>query len=76
MVNIGVYPIQLCQWFFQGVPKSINATGKLNDDGVDVEMSAEIKYSDNKVCRIRTSFLTSYENSAVIVGTKGKITVI
>lgn len=75
MVDIGVYPIQLCQWIYQQPPKSIKATGKLNNDGVDIEMSAVLRYGDNEVCRIRTSFTKTYENGAKIVGSKGQITV-
>lgn len=74
-MNVGVYPIQMCQFIFQQVPKSINATGTLNNNGVDVEMSAVIEYADNKVCRIRTSFLNTYTNAATIVGSNGQITV-
>ncbi|XP_055310979.1 trans-1,2-dihydrobenzene-1,2-diol dehydrogenase-like isoform X2 [Sitodiplosis mosellana] len=74
VLDIGVYPIQLCQWIFQQAPTSIKAAGKLNDDGVDLEMSAVINYGDNKVCKIRTSFTTTYKNGATIVGSKGQIT--
>lgn len=74
VLDIGVYPIQLCQWIYRQPPTSINATATLNDDGVDLEMSAKIKYGD-KVCKIRTSALTTYENTATIVGSKGQITV-
>ena len=74
-LDVGLYPIQLCQWIFQQPPTSINATGKLNNDGVDMEMAAVINYGDNKVCKIRTSAFKTLENAATIVGSKGKITV-
>lgn len=75
MLDIGVYPIQLCQWVYQQAPTAIKATGKLNDDGVDMEMAAVINYGENKVCKVRTSFTKTYENGATIVGSKGQITV-
>lgn len=74
-MDLGIYTIQFCQWAFQQAPKSIKATGKLNDDGVDVEMSAEIQYGDNKVGKMKTSSLEELSNTAKIVGTKGTITV-
>lgn len=72
---MGTYTIQFCQWIFQNEPQSIKATGKLNDDGVDVEMTAEIKYGDDKVGTIKTSALDNLSNAAKIVGKKGEMTV-
>lgn len=74
-MDVGLYPIQLCQWIYQQPPTSINATGKLNSDGVDMEMNAVINYGDNRVCKIRTSAFKTLENAATIIGSKGKITV-
>lgn len=75
VLDLGIYTIQFCQWVFQQAPKSITATGKLNEDGVDVEVSAEIVYGDNKVGKMKTSALNELSNTAKIVGTKGQITV-
>lgn len=76
LLDLGVYNIQICQWVFQQEPISIKATGKLNDDGVDLAMQAELNYGDNKVGRIKTNALKTECNTARIVGTKGQITVI
>jgi len=76
ILDLGVYPIQCCQWVFQQPPKSITATGKLNKDLVDVEMIGELKYGDNKVGKIKTSALSQLDNKAIIVGTKGQITLL
>lgn len=76
MLDLGVYVIQACQWVFQQVPKSITAKGTLNDQGVDLEMSAEINYGDNKIGKIKTSAVETLKNTTKIVGTKGQITVI
>lgn len=75
VLDLGVYTIQVCQWAFQSEPISIEATGILNKDGVDSEMTAELKYGDNKVGKIKTSGLKTQENRAIIVGSKGKMTV-
>lgn len=76
IIDMGVYTIQLCQWVFREEPILIQATGVLNDDGVDLEMSAELTYSGNKVGKITTSALTTTSCTAKIVGTSGEITVI
>lgn len=74
-MDLGVYTIQVCQWAFQCEPISIKATGILNEEGVDSEMSAELTYDDNKVGKIKTSGLHTQDNTARIVGTKGTMTV-
>lgn len=75
VLDIGVYTIQLCQWVLQAEPKSIKATGLLNDDGVDIEMSAELNYGENKVAKIQMSALKTLNKPAKIIGTKGSISV-
>lgn len=75
ILDLGIYTIQLCQWIFQQEPQTIRATGELNEDGVDVDMSAEITYGNNKVGKIKTSAVSNLSNTATIVGTKGTMTV-
>lgn len=75
VLDMGVYAIQFCQWIYQQPPKSISATGTINDDGVDLDMSAEINYGDNKIGMIRSSGLIALSRNSRIVGTKGEITV-
>lgn len=75
ILDLGVYTIQFCQWIFQKEPISIKATGVLNDDGVDMDVVAELHYGNNKVAKMRTSFLENLSNTAKIVGTKGTMTV-
>lgn len=75
IIDMGLYTIQLCQWVFQEEPVSIEATGVVNDDGVDLEVSAKLMYSGSKVGRIETSALVTTSCTAKILGTKGEITV-
>ena len=75
ILDMGVYTIQACQWVLEKEPISIKAKGSLNEEGVDVEMSAELDYGDEKKVRISTSALNQLSNSVEIVGTNGKITV-
>lgn len=74
-MEFGVYLLQFCQWVFQTEPKLVKATGTLNDDGVDFEMTAELSYGENKVAIIKTSSLKMLSNAGTIVGTNGTITV-
>ncbi|XP_055296396.1 trans-1,2-dihydrobenzene-1,2-diol dehydrogenase-like [Sitodiplosis mosellana] len=76
VVDLGVYLIQFCQWVYEQAPKSINARGTLNEEGVDLEMFAEMTYGDNKMAKIKSSGLTKLSRNARIVGTKGQITLL
>lgn len=75
ILDLGVYTIQFCQFIFNDAPIAIKASGKLNDDGVDVEVCAEFKYSGNRVAKMKTSFLELIENDTEIIGTKGTMIV-
>lgn len=75
ILDMGVYTIQFCQWVFEEVPKSIKANGKLNEEGIDLEFSAEFRYGANKIGKVKTSILEKLSNTAEIVGTKGRIVV-
>ncbi|KAG4070352.1 hypothetical protein HA402_006494 [Bradysia odoriphaga] len=74
-LDVGVYAIHFCQMIFNDEPKSIHATGMVNDDGVDVEVNGELIYSGNRTAKIRLSAINTFENSAIIHGTKGTLTV-
>lgn len=42
-------------FIFEREPQSIKAIGTLKDNGVDIEMSADLMYSNNRVGKIRIS---------------------
>lgn len=74
VLDLGVYTIQVCQWVMQEAPQSIEASGELNPEGVDIAVNATLKYSNGKICKISTSAKEMLENIAVIKGSKGQIT--
>lgn len=76
VLDVGVYTILFSQWVFRQMPKTIKATGILNEDGIDLEMTSELIYDDNKVAKMKTSAIHTPSNAAKIVGTKGTMTVI
>lgn len=74
-MEFGAFGIQVCQLAFQQEPKLIKATGTLNDNGVDVDVSAKLVYGYNRAATLRISMMKNLSNSATIVGTRGQITV-
>lgn len=60
---------------FQRYPKTIEATGILNSDGVDLHMKVKLTYSDIAFATIESSATETLNNQAVIRGSEGEITV-
>jgi len=74
VLDLGVYTIQLCQWIFKQPPKSIEATGTLNSDGVDIAVKTTLTYLDTAFATIEISAMEALTNKAIIKGSKGEIT--
>lgn len=75
MLDLGVYVIQLCQFLFRRMPESIEATGTVNPKGVDIEMQATLRYSNDAVATVSSSSVRMLSNVATIKGTKGELEV-
>lgn len=74
VLDLGVYTIQVTLWAFRAAPTKIVAKGQLNEEGVDMEMVAELHFPNGGVGKMKTSALSKQGNKAVIRGTKGTIT--
>lgn len=75
LLEFGAFALQVCQLAFQQEPKLVKATGTLNENGVDVDVSTELIYGDSKVATLRISMMENRSNAAKIIGTKAQITV-
>ncbi|XP_052868124.1 trans-1,2-dihydrobenzene-1,2-diol dehydrogenase-like [Anopheles cruzii] len=74
-LDLGVYTIQVCLWAFGGVaPTKIVASGITNEEGVDMEVTAELHFPGGGIGRMKTSALKELKNTATITGTKGSMT--
>ncbi|XP_058123903.1 trans-1,2-dihydrobenzene-1,2-diol dehydrogenase-like [Anopheles ziemanni] len=74
VLDLGVYTIQVAMWAFQAEPTRIEAAGQLNDEGVDVGITATLHFPNGGVANIRTSATEKLPNKAIVTGTKGSIT--
>lgn len=74
ILDQGVYTIQLSLLAFQDTPLSVEATGELNDEGIDVKMRGWLKFKTG-TARMYLTCQEFLENQGVIKGTKGQITV-
>lgn len=68
--------LQFQQYVYRGFnPKRIVATGHLNKFETDESMGAVFTYSEGRTAIVSTSARLQMPNLAVVVGTKGTITV-
>ncbi|CAL1688862.1 unnamed protein product [Lasius platythorax] len=76
ILDLGVYCLQfVCLAYDNEMPESIKASGVLNENGVDMSMSATLLYKGNRTATIVTQALVNLPNEAYICGTKGMIRV-
>lgn len=74
ILDLGVYILQLVTFVFGcEKPEIIKALGHLNKDGVDVSMSATLKFQGNRTATVLTNSEVQLPNEAIIIGTKGII---
>lgn len=76
ILDLGIYCLQFaCLVYNNEMPESIKASGFLNEEGVDMSVSATLTYKGNRTATIMTSALVKLPNEAYICGTKGTIKV-
>lgn len=75
ILDLGIYCLQFASLIYNEYPENVKAAGFLNEDGVDVSMSATLTYKGNRTATIMTHGLAQLPNEAHICGTKGSIKV-
>lgn len=76
ILDLGIYCLQFaCLVYNNEMPESIKASGFLNENYVDMSVSATLTYKGSRTATIMTSALVNLPNEAYICGTKGMIRV-
>lgn len=76
ILDLGIYTVNLIQLAFNNeTPEKIVAVGQVNEDGVDLSVSAALSYSKGRSATLRTHSIVGLTNEATIIGTKGTIKV-
>ncbi|XP_054157828.1 trans-1,2-dihydrobenzene-1,2-diol dehydrogenase-like isoform X2 [Oppia nitens] len=74
VLDLGIYAIGLADSAYDGeMPSKIEAIGNLNQNGVDLNFSANLKYGGNRTASIFANGLLKLPNDAFIIGTNGTI---
>lgn len=75
LLDLGVYPITYACSLLGHHPTEILSTADFAHTGVDINNSIILKYENGSYAAISSGFNVHQQNPAVIVGTKGKITI-
>lgn len=74
LFDMGIYPVSFCQTFL-GNPISITAQGILNSEGIDEEISAQLRYANGARAYILVSGRSGIPAIGQVSGTKAKMSV-
>ena len=74
MFDMGIYPVSFCQTFL-GNPSKITAQGRLNQDGIDEEVSIQLSYPNGARAYILVSGRAAIPGIAQVAGTNAKLDV-
>lgn len=74
ILDVGVYVIQFaCLIYNHEVPQTVQTSGCLSGDGVDISTSTTFQYKGNRTATVLTHAKVNMPNEAYIMGTKGMI---
>ncbi|MBP9193209.1 MAG: Gfo/Idh/MocA family oxidoreductase [Saprospiraceae bacterium] len=73
LLDIGIYPITLCQFLVEGLSKNWQVSHLIHESGVDSSVSITLQYPE-MLAHLSCSFLYRGRNAAVIYGELGSIT--
>jgi predicted dehydrogenase len=74
LLDMGVYPLTFAQLLL-GSPDSVEATGEVREDGLDLTASVHLRYGDGRFADLLTSLRGFVGAGATIGGTSGLVDV-
>ena len=73
LLDMGIYPIAISQWVMKAQPKSFVSMAHLGKTGVDELTTVLLKYENDAIAEIHSSFMSNHVNDFLIYGSKGYI---
>jgi dihydrodiol dehydrogenase / D-xylose 1-dehydrogenase (NADP) len=75
MLDFGCYLVSILTMIFNQRPQTINAIGKLNDEGVDIMACITLTYKNGAVAQLMLSAEVPMGQKVSVFGTKGQLEV-
>ncbi len=75
LLDLGIYPLHLGQWFAQSEVADFQVMASLHDSGVDLTDLMQVRYRNGVWGQYAAGSTELYENKAILVGSKGRIVI-
>jgi len=73
LLDTGIYPLTLALYLFDQEPSVIQAMASIGKSQVDEQLSVNLKFDEDQMAMLSTTFMSEYKDDAFIYGEKGYI---
>jgi len=73
LLDTGIYPLTLALYLFDKDPSDMQAMASFGKSNVDEQLSVNLKFDEDQMAILSTSFMSKFKDNAFIYGEKGHI---
>lgn len=73
LLDTGIYPLTLALYLYDKSPSAIQAMASIGKSKVDEQLSVNLKFDEDQLAILSTTFMSKYKDDAFIYGEKGHI---
>jgi len=72
-LDTGIYPLTLALYLFDKNPSDMQAMATIGKSKVDEQLSVNLKFDEDQIAMLSTTFMSEFKDDALIYGEKGYI---
>jgi predicted dehydrogenase len=73
LLDTGIYPLTLALYLFDKDPSAMQAMATIGESNVDEQLSVNLKFDEDQMAMLSTSFMSEFKDDAIIYGENGYI---
>jgi len=73
LLDTGIYPLTLALYLFDKNPSDMQAMATIGKSKVDEQLSVNLKFDEDQIAMLSTTFMSEFKDDALIYGEKGYI---
>lgn len=73
LLDTGIYPLTLALYLFDKDPSDMQAMASIGESKVDEQLSVNLKFDEDQMAMLSTTFMSEFKDDAFIYGEKGYI---
>jgi predicted dehydrogenase len=73
LLDTGIYPLTLALYLYDKNPSKVQAMASIGESQVDEQLSVNLKFDEDQLAMLSTTFMSKYKDDAFIYGEKGHI---